>query len=64
MPGPNSAPNGDRRLVGSNILVCIIHGEKQAGCSTEKGCRQVRLREFLHSRNRLARGKTSKTKGR
>lgn len=63
MPGPNSAPNGDIRLVGSGVLMCVIHGDKRAKCDPKKGCRTVRLREYLHMRNRLVTGKTRATRG-
>lgn len=55
MPGPNSAPNGERRLV-SNEMVCNRHGEKDSQCSEK--CSYVRYREFLAHRGRLRTGKT------
>lgn len=62
MPGPNSAPNGDRKLVGSYVLMCVIHGDKQGNCNEKKGCRTIRLRDYLHMRNRLVTGKTRATR--
>lgn len=55
MPGPNSAPNGDKRLV-SDEMACRNHGDKTNYC-TEK-CQYIRYREFLATRGQLLTGKT------
>lgn len=56
MPGPNSAPNGDRRLV-SNEMVCSTHGDDDRKCNDR--CSYVRWRDFLATRNRMVSGKTA-----
>lgn len=61
MAGPNSAPNGNVRLV-SDEVVCSQHGDSDKYC-TEK-CAYIRYREWLSRRNRLTTGKTSLRRGR
>lgn len=58
MPGPNSAPNGDARLVGSEMF-CWTHKEHLDRCKPEQ-CKVTRYREYLHAHNRLVTGKTHK----
>lgn len=59
MPGPNSAPNGDSRLVAGSAnaeILCDVHTEK---CDMlTKNCKVVTLREYLARRKRLITGKT------
>lgn len=59
MAGPNSAPNGDRSLVGTET-VCTVHGSRDNQCTSR--CTQIRKREFLARTNRLRTGKTSGSK--
>lgn len=61
MAGPNSAPNGNARLV-SDEVVCSAHGENDKKC-TEK-CTYIRYREWLARMNRLVTGKTPARQGR
>lgn len=69
MAGPNSAPNGDTRIVVGHVdadYACEIHGTKHLDwCEeTEQGefdfpaCHVVPLRYYLAKRNRLRSGKT------
>lgn len=73
MAGPNSAPNGDRRIVVGDIhgeFVCELHGPKHlawcndtvAGLMTGEfdfpRCRVVPLRYHLARRGLLRTGKT------
>jgi len=73
MAGPNSAPNGDTRIVVGHVhadYACEIHGTKHLGwCEeTERGiasgrfdfpaCHVVPLRHYLAKRNKLRTGKT------
>lgn len=57
MAGPNSAPNGERRLV-SDERICARHGDKSSYCNDK--CSYVRYRDFLASRGQLFTGKTRK----
>lgn len=59
MAGPNSAPNGDRSLVGTET-VCAAHGSRDNQCTNR--CIQIRLRDYLARSNRLRTGKTSGSK--
>lgn len=61
MPGPNSAPNKERRLT-SDEVVCARHGEQDSRC--DEKCNYVRYRTWLADRNRLHTGKTALTRGR
>lgn len=58
MPGPNSAPNGDTRIVRGHIneeFRCDKHRE----CNqTSKECNIIPLRVWLQKRNLLRTGKT------
>ena len=64
MPGPMSAPNGDRSLV-APPRVCVVHFDKHIEVCTKKfadedaKCEGVTKREYLLSRNRLRTGKTA-----
>lgn len=62
MSGPNSAPNGDTRLVLGHVneaFVCSKHGDKELDvCSGKPGCEMMSLRHYLASRGRLVTGKT------
>ena len=49
MPGPNSAPNGDRT---------IIRGDIYEEFYTEKNGNQIPMRQYLSERGRLRTGKT------
>lgn len=57
MAGPNSAPNGNARLVSAEV-VCSVHGEKDDKCHEK--CTYVRYREWLARSNRLVTGKTAR----
>lgn len=61
MPGPNSAPNGNRTLVDGALNACMKHGTNTAKCG--KNCKPVTLRAFLLGQNKLATGKTSVKRG-
>lgn len=58
MPGPNSSPNGDTRIVRGHWneeFRCDKHRE----CSqAQKDCNIIPLREWLSKRNMLRTGKT------
>lgn len=59
MPGPNSAPNGDRRLVAGYLYaeyVWVTVNYPHLGIKTRY---QISLREALLRKNRLVTGKTS-----
>lgn len=62
MPGPNSCPNGDTRVMRGHVneaFVCNKHGEKELDvCYSRENCTIVPLRDYLFSRNRLVTGKT------
>lgn len=62
MPGPNSCPNGDTRVMRGHVnevFVCEKHGDKETyECSMKPGCKLVPLRDYLYKRNRLVTGKT------
>lgn len=58
MAGPNSAPNGDTRIVRGHVdeeFVCEKH--RECDLDTDK-CQVVPLRWYLSKRNRLRTGKT------
>lgn len=69
MPGPMSAPNGDRSLTVGTPYACGIHGKDMSKCSRAKAqaeasgtaviCYNVSKREFLNRTNRLYTGKSS-----
>lgn len=74
MAGPNSAPNGDTRIVMGHVneeFVCMLHGPKHlAWCNetvaglmdgryTYPACKVVSLRQHLALRGHLVTGKTS-----
>lgn len=59
MPGPNSAPNGDTRIVRGHIneeFVCEKHYQELEKCDNQ--CRITPLRIYLTNRSRLRTGKT------
>lgn len=59
MPGPNSAPNGDTRIVRGHIneeFVCEKHKAELEKC--DKKCTLLPLRVYLSKRNLLRTGKT------
>ena len=67
MSGPNSAPNGDTRVVKGHIneeFMCDKHGDKHLDeCESNQvldrsHCDVVSLRDYLAKRNRLVTGKT------
>lgn len=61
MPGPNSAPNGDARLVVgvSQDYMCERHADKELDeCLDRHPSLVVPLRYYLAKRNRLRTGKT------
>lgn len=64
MPGPNSARNGDTRIILGHIdevFVCVKHGEKELDkCQNRAGCTMESLRLYLAKRNRLVTGKTGR----
>lgn len=57
MPGPNSAPNGERRLT-SDEVVCERHGDATGKC--DEKCKYIRYREWLARKGRLYTGKTKR----
>lgn len=69
MPGPNSAPNGDRALVNGVRDLCPVHGRVTIKCYDENmdkrpSCKNlVTLREYKAQRGRLFSGKTLRTRG-
>lgn len=68
MPGPNSAPNGDRSLVHGARNLCPVHGQHFNKCYDENmdkrpSCqRLVTLREYKAQRGRMVSGKTAVTR--
>lgn len=69
MPGPMSAPNGDRSLTVGTQFACEIHGPKIENCTKAKieaiakqkpqpKCEKLTKREYLLRRNRLYTGKS------
>lgn len=67
MPGPNSVPNGDTRLMRGHIneaFVCQRHVDKHLDVCYDRvdaeknACVVVPLRQYLAERNRLRTGKT------
>ena len=62
MPGPNSVPTGDTRLMMGHVnteYVCFTHKDKHLDvCESKKGCEIVSLREYLSARGALRTGKT------
>lgn len=60
MPGPCSAPNGDRSLINGDRTFCPKHGDKHADCRKAKCKREyVSKREYLWRINKLHTGKTA-----
>lgn len=62
MPGPMSAPNGDKSIVSDMDKACLRHGFKIEYCqySGEDICpTHITKREWLLRRNKLFSGKTS-----
>ena len=59
--GPNSAPNGDARLVSGERSMCNKHKDC---CLDRLNCEPVTLREWLRARGRLVTGKTALDKRR
>lgn len=63
MPGPMSAPNGDRSLTLGTAFACEIHGTDLKKCSQAKAkaaangekvkCHSISKREYLRRTNRL-----------
>ena len=62
MPGPNSCPNGDTRVMLGHVneeFVCYKHGDKELDlCYSRSGCNIISLRVYLSERGRLRTGKT------
>jgi hypothetical protein len=59
MPGPNSAPNGDTRIVKGHFneeFVCATHYREYDRCNEK--CKNISLRDYLAKRNMLRTGKT------
>lgn len=56
MPGPCSAPNGDRDLVDA-VMVCAKHGQDDQKCD-DKCSSYTTLRLWLTERGKLRTGKT------
>ncbi len=64
MPGPQSTPNGDTRIIAGHVneaFVCGTHFEKHLDkCQQNEDCKIISLRAYLTKRNRLVTGKTFK----
>ena len=63
MPGPMSAPNGDKSLTVADKFFCQRHGLNVDKCVTaqnkdESTCSYISKREYLRRTNRLTTGKT------
>lgn len=69
MPGPCSAPNGDRSLVHGECNLCPVHGRVTKSCYDENmdkrsSCKRlVTLREYKAQRGQLISGKTKRSRG-
>lgn len=67
MPGPQSTPNGDTRIIAGHVneaFVCGTHFDKRLDlCQGDEECRIITLRAYLAKRNRLVTGKTFKKRG-
>lgn len=57
MPGPCSAPNGDRSLLSSEPFWCNEHKEKLEDCKSS--CNPISKRARLAQQNKLVTGKTA-----